>query len=86
MNCKLGDLAIVISCKQDASHIGKIVRCIEFTNDINTGEPGWIVEPKLGKWRGVKDASLKPIGNPSDDASDETLEWLPVPSKEKETA
>jgi hypothetical protein len=39
---------------------------------------------------GVKDAFpdkfMRPLGNPSEDARDKTLEWLPVPSKEKEIA
>lgn len=30
--------------------------------------------------------NLKPLRDPGDDAKDETLEWLPVPSKEKENA
>jgi hypothetical protein len=30
----------------------------------------------------VPDADLRPIRDPGDDAQDETLDWLPVPSKE----
>lgn len=40
-----------------------------------------------GKWRDtfyapVPDDFLRPIRDPGDDATDETLEWLPVPVKE----
>jgi hypothetical protein len=32
------------------------------------------------------DSILRPIRDPGDDAQDETLSWLPVPSTEKEAA
>lgn len=34
----------------------------------------------------ARDASLRPIRDPGDDATDQTLEWLPVPSRETEVA
>lgn len=81
MNCKAGDLAVVIKGK-DPQQIGKIVRCMRSTVDRFTGDPGWIVEPTLGKWRGVKDANLRPLHDSGDDAQDETLSWVPVPTTE----
>lgn len=38
------------------------------------------------KWVACRDSMLRPIRDPGDDAQDETLEWLPVPSKATETA
>lgn len=35
---------------------------------------------------GVADECLKPLRDPGDDAQDESLQWLPVPSTEKEAA
>lgn len=34
----------------------------------------------------MDDYDLRPIIDPGDDATDETLTWLPVPSRESETA
>ena len=34
----------------------------------------------------AKDSQLRPIRDPGDDARDETLEWLPVPSRDEVTA
>lgn len=34
----------------------------------------------------VPDQYLRPIRDPGDDAKDETLQWLPVPSTEKDAA
>ena len=34
----------------------------------------------------LQDKYLRPIRDPGDDASDETLEWLPVPSRDEVTA
>lgn len=36
--------------------------------------------------RGIGDKFLRPIRDPGDDATDETLLWLPVPSRQRETA
>jgi hypothetical protein len=38
-------------------------------------------------WRmAIPDEHLQPIGNPGEDARDETLLWLPVPSREEVSA
>ena len=36
--------------------------------------------------RAIADACLRPIRDPGEDATDETLEWLPVPTKQGEPA
>lgn len=61
--------------------------------------PAWAVKfssPKAMKWSDGKvrnslyatcvDTILLPIRDPGEDARDQTLDWLPVPSKEGETA
>ncbi len=39
-----------------------------------------------GRILAIPDEHLRPIRDPGDDAQDETLQWLPVPSTEKEAA
>ena len=82
MNCKPGDLAVVVRARMDPSKIGKIVEVICW----HSRAKGWVVEPPLcvGGWEfpAVHDDCLQPIRNPGDDAIDETLAWLPVPSKD----
>lgn len=63
------------------------------------GRDGWVIEfqrPVKGllsnglsietKFGVSADRNLRPIRDPGDDAQDETLQWLPVPSTEKEAA
>lgn len=106
MNCKPGDLAIVVrgrSGKNDGKivrvirraaneePIGKFLACAagdELTNvswmcsgnDLYTGRG----EGPLQEWV-FRDSVLRPIRDPGEDATDETLTWLPVPSRERET-
>lgn len=62
-----------------------------------SGAPCWVVKfqrPLPIRWSDGKlrdathatcpDKRLRPIRNPGDDARDETLEWLPVPSRTTE--
>jgi hypothetical protein len=87
MNCKPGDLAVVVLCRDDASLIGRIVTCLR--REDFQGVPAWRIEPALttvrkgawlveGSW--FEDRCLRPIrDNPG---KDETLDWCPVPTKE----
>lgn len=77
MNCKQGELAYVTSTREGCRFYGHIVRCIEPTVDEINGKPGWIVVPKLGEWRGVRDEALRPI--PGLDISDEEVRELYAP-------
>lgn len=89
MNCKPGDLAVVVRTHPDERQaaIGKIVRIVSLAP---THQAAWTVDPPVTvPWCGrrvtlqhVEDAALRPIRDPGDDARDETLEWLPVPTKE----
>lgn len=88
MNCKQGDLAVVVTAKFFPEEIGKIVTCVQFKPSL--GEPAWIVDPPLGKdesrnghffkadW--VFDSCLRPIRD--NDGTDETLTWAGLPNKQ----
>lgn len=94
MNCRPGDLAIVINAGPDSAvPRDAIVRCIRFYSGPAEvqGEPAirflstWLVE-----YRGqehidgyafqVPDQYLRPIRD--NEGEDETLQWAPVPVKE----
>lgn len=84
MNCKPGDLAVVI--RSHAGHEGKIVRCIRFLGKVHlwNGSDRWETDIELPNRFGnvtctMRDAYLRPIRNPGDDAVDETLQRLPAP-------
>lgn len=89
MNCKPGDLAVIVNGGYFDRHlIGKIVRVLA----ISQKEPNicWSYDgPRLstvwGAVIGLADEMLRPIRDPGDDATDETLTWLPVPSRGRET-
>ncbi len=87
MNCKPGDLAIVVAAPAIAKRaIGSIVRCVELFDGFGTG-PMWTVEPPAaGHYWGIKDRWLRPIRDPGDDAVDEVLQLVGAPSKEGVTA
>lgn len=102
MNCKPGDLAVVVredpGCEENIGAFLRVLdadlcapgewRCVcEYrslmclsvvTNTISPTKPGEEV------W--FMDSQLRPIRDPGEDAVDETLEWLPAPPREKETA
>lgn len=111
MNCKPGDLAVIV--RSTLGNTGKIVRVLRAShgNCLTVGESyevkgeRWIRDSQEFKWivesqgaplncsngrrvmtRPFSDRNLRPIRDPGDDAQDETLEWLPVPSKKLETA
>ncbi len=81
MNCKPGDLAIVVqisnpTCKH---HIGKVLRVVEPSK---VYPMNWYCEPRLyctdGRMISFYDGHLKPIRDQP--GEDETLTWAPVPS------
>lgn len=102
MNCKPGDLALVVKSK--CGNEGKIVYVVrpateeEYDSFVHKKEGHhWWVEAKgalifstAGHGRRetcLPDARLRPIRDPGEDARDETLTWLPVPAQRtKETA
>jgi hypothetical protein len=44
------------------------------------------VMTRMARFAQCQDKWLKPIRDPGEDARDETLEWLPVPSREEVSA
>jgi hypothetical protein len=88
MNCKPGDLAVYVGA--DKAHYGWIVRVVRQHIDDNPF-PSWWVDPPMPEteeWAEglVYDHALRPIRDPGEDARDETLDWLPVPTQHKEPA
>lgn len=84
MNCKPGDLAVIVRGAAFAKYIGAIVKVVE------TDGVFWSTEKSLDGNETypiiIPDSCLRPIRDTGDDAKDETLQWLPVPSTEKEAA
>lgn len=78
MNCKPGDLAILLyDCL--SHHTGKIVTIVRESTHI---VDGWITEPLLvdpdGRLCHPEDSDLRPIRD--QDGEDETLTWAGKPS------
>ena len=111
MNCKPGDLAVIVRCPDLWSKFrGRIVQVLRIAPThtfklpdgyVNEGCPAnvWLCElqspmtvPLAGglscsaRYVCIRDAALRPIRDTGDDAQDETLQWLPVPSKMVEPA
>ena len=90
MNCKQGDLAIIVGTTN--FNAGKIVRCLKLLPTarlnippgiVETAPNVWLVEPPLMAWTGnlstlVRDRNLRPIRDPGDDERDEMLRPLPI--------
>jgi hypothetical protein len=88
MNCKPGDLAVVV--KSYAGNEGKIVRVLQLNKKQQLFGPNgleygivWEIDPPLIGWGGVKltkamfDYQLRPIRD--NDGEDETLTWAGKP-------
>lgn len=91
MNCKPGDLAVVV--RSYRGYEGRIVRCVRLVGIIDWvkvgSQPTWLVDPPFPVSDAphlIADCQLRPINNPGADAQDESLSWLPVPSREKDLA
>jgi hypothetical protein len=104
MNCKQGDLAVIVHDEQP-ENLGRFVTVIEQYIDPVPGWEGrsvWTVLPQTSLvsecWdydakqflylhenrdeSQIPDSFLRPIRDPGEDATDETLLWLPVPMKD----
>ena len=81
MNCKIGDLAIIVGPTRYKHHIGKIVELKKiYTKGIDYG---WLTEPIFNTPAGAeivwKDAHLRPIRDQP--GKDESLQWCPTPGQ-----
>ena len=95
MNCKPGDLAVFVR-SQRRNH-GVVVRVLRLLSRREREIAGlghfdfvWETDKEVDTLRGpmrvAPDSYVRPLRDPGDDAQDETLSWLPVPSTEKEAA
>lgn len=100
MNCKQGDIAVVIEAAPRGDYRGLIVEVLEYrgiygpTTHFQDKLPGtakWLVRTnRLVRCVSGAEVSefvcadifLRPIRDPGAEATDETLNWLPVPHKE----
>ena len=81
MNCKPGDLAIVVGYFNDPTVIGRIYRCVELRYAEHRGIHFWTTDPpQPAPYLGIADKHLRLIRD--NDGEDETLQWAPVPVKE----
>jgi hypothetical protein len=81
MNCKPGDLAIVVSTLGHPAcgrALGAIVRVVRAKPPTPYG-PHWEVDHPFID--GAADRCLRPIRDPGDDAQDESFRWAPAPKK-----
>jgi hypothetical protein len=92
MNCKPGDLAVVIAARHTPQLIGALVRVLRLATpgetisrcffgqswvQVCTGESSWLVEKDDQQWF-HRDCALRPIRDQP--GQDETLTWAPVPA------
>ena len=81
MNCKPGDLAIIVSSK--AGNEGRIVRCLEFIGEVRglEGRDRWRIDQAIkSEYTATftaNDSQLRPIRDQPGD--DETLSWASKP-------
>ena len=84
MNCKQGDLAVIVRSR--AGNEGKIVRCVRFLGPVNYTirkyVDSWEIDPPVMSFLGTlenafPDDQLRPI-RPSE-GQDETLTWAGKP-------
>jgi hypothetical protein len=81
MNCKPGDLAILVGGAYP-EFIGEVYRVLRpydgkrFAAD----GPAWYVEHRGEEWH-CTDRHIRPIRPQPDDAQDESFKWAPAPEK-----
>lgn len=83
MNCKPGDLAVVVSTlgfpSLERRTLGRIVKVLR--PDVPRPPFGFMWEVEHHDIVRVADACLRPIRDPGDDAQDESFRWAPAPEK-----
>lgn len=76
MNCKQGDLAVIVKSNFEKAAIGRIVRCVRFNDSF--GMPAWEFEPHFNQYWVCRDEFLRPIRDQP--GEDETLTWAGLPA------
>lgn len=88
MNCKPGDLVVFVRCFWP-ENVGKLARVVNRyrcnpdewrieTLGVFRASGGRMIQPGELVWADDKD--MRPIRDPGEDATDETLAWKPVPA------
>lgn len=100
MRCKVDDLCVVVNDLEEPRNNGGLVHIVRSATPRGWTWPvDWectavstirygdriTFHPGQGTF-GYRDCELRPIRDPGDDAVDQTLEWLDVPTKQGETA
>lgn len=80
MNCKQGDLAIIVRARNCPESLGAIVRCVRFCPHPLDGSPGWEIEPPFKTFRCARDSALRPLRDRP--GEDEMLRIAGKPRKE----
>jgi hypothetical protein len=89
MNCKPGDLAVVV--RSTCGNEGKVVRCVRYLGEVGCIQPdgaltgpfhAWEIDSWIRAWDGtlkreVFDKNLRPIRD--NDGEDESLSWAGKP-------
>jgi hypothetical protein len=73
MNCKPGDLAIVVKAEADLNWLGRVVEVVR-----PNFADSWITDPLPVGFTCIADEALRPIRDQP--GADETLSWIPVPT------
>lgn len=85
MNCKPGDLAVIVACPPVPDAVGKVVECVRFVGQYlvegvtytDVWELRWGDKDAREIWGtegwGCPDEWLRPIRDPGEDATDEML-------------
>lgn len=88
LNCKQGDLAVIVRSIVNPETVGMIVQCVKYEPSPIAG-PAWKIDRAVAPnvqigvfihvadW--IRDANLRPLRY--NDGTDETLTWCDVPRK-----
>lgn len=81
MNCKPGDLAMVVRCSPGSEiTLGHTCEIVEMEIHPITKEIGWLVDPPCANGHDcIVDAFLRPLRDPGADAVDEMVQKLGKP-------
>lgn len=82
LNCKPGQMVYVFRTPpSDRDLLGHVCTVLSPEPHPFTGEPGWRVDPPTARGDCLLDQYLKPLGNPPEDATDESMTWCPRPER-----
>lgn len=95
LNCEPRDLAVFV--RSDIGNEGRVVRVLRLLTHAEMRAVGlgwcvavWATDTPIPTRRGPMhvaiDEYIRPLRDPGEDARDESLSWLPVPSREEVSA